>query len=92
VSGTGDGERYDGEYEAAARQAYLARQRNLARGWQPGGPSPADLLRQLDGQYADPVELRALARMREAERLRDGRTTASDALRWLAEHGPEAAP
>jgi hypothetical protein len=82
-----EGERWDGEFEAAAREARLRRQRNLARGWHVNGwRDPEQLVRQLDDQ-ADPVELRALARMRETERQRDdGRTTASEALRWLRDH------
>ena len=46
----------------------------------------ADALAQLDEQFADPVELRAAARLREAQRLHEGHTTVASALRWLREH------
>ena len=84
-------EAYPGEWEAAAREAQLIRQRNLGRGWRPGGwRDPGELLRQLDERQCDPVEARALARMRTAQRLHAdaGRTTAAQALAWLAEHAP----
>lgn len=77
----------DAEVEAAAREAYLRRMQNIGRGWHAQGwTDPASLLRQLDEQFADPVEARALAHMREAERLHEGRTTVADALRWLRDH------
>lgn len=84
-----DGEAWDGEFEAAARRAVLRRQQNLARGWHPDQwTDPASLLRQLDEQQSDPVEARALAHMREAERLREDRTSVSDALAWVRAHNP----
>ena len=82
-------ERYPGEFEAAAREAYLIRQRNLKRGWHANGWRPADSYsRQLDDQMADPIEARALSHLRESQRQaeHDGRTSVSAALRWLAEH------
>lgn len=79
----------DAEKEAAARAAYLIRQRNLGRGWRPGGWSdPQQLLRQLDEQQCDPIEARALAHLRESQRQHAGRTTVSDALAWLRSHPP----
>jgi hypothetical protein len=74
---------------AAANASYLARMERVARGWHHRGwTDPAALLRQLDEQQCDPVEARALSRMREAERLRDGRTTTAEALRWIRENDP----
>jgi hypothetical protein len=53
----------EAEWEAAARQARLIRQRNLGRGWKPDGWQ--DPLRQLDGQRDDP--LTAYERARSAQ-------------------------
>lgn len=87
------GERYDGEFEAAARESYLRRMQNLGRGWHPaengrGWTDPKDLLRQLDEQR-DPVEMRALAHMREAERQLEKRHEMEADFPRVTEFRPE---
>lgn len=55
-----------------------------------GAMTGADAVRQLEDQAADPIEARAMSRMRETERQREqsGRTSAAEALRWLNNHPP----
>lgn len=88
AGGQQDGESWEGEFDAAARQARLIRQRNLGRGWRPGGwQDPGELVRQLDGRLFDPAHRAAIARAELRQRLADEEI--ADNLKWLAEHKPE---
>lgn len=47
-----------------------------------------DAAAMLENQQSDPVEARALARLRTREGYQEGRTSVHEALRWLDSHPP----
>jgi hypothetical protein len=62
-----DGESYEGEFDAAAREACLRRQANVIRGWKPGGWVPAqELLRLHATRLLDPAHQEAIEEAEEA--------------------------
>jgi hypothetical protein len=82
-------ESYPGEFERAAERARRRRQLALQTGWRPsirGKPTGEQLLRILDEQL-DPVEARAMGRMRAADEMGrrgiTGRISGAEALRQL---------
>lgn len=80
-----DGEKWPGEFEAAAHEAYLLRQRNLARGWHANGwQDPQALVRQLDDQLLDSSHRAGIAKEEQRSAYQDDEV--ADALAWLRDH------